>query len=117
MNDKHHPPANDPLRQALREWRVEASPPPRFAEGVWRRIERQERESESPWSALAGWFAHWLARPAFASVFLAAVLGAGLAAGIHQAQDKVEQASVEQRAQYLRTVNPYFVSAPDLPSP
>jgi hypothetical protein len=111
MKDQREYPANDPLRQVLQEWRVETSPPPRFAEGVWRRIELEEITAASPWAALAGWLAQRLARPAFASVLVAGLLATGLAAGIIQAQDKVEHASAQQRSQYLQSVNPYFVAA------
>lgn len=117
MNGQHDHLSSEPLRQVLREWRVETSPPPRFAEGVWRRIEREERPVVSPWTALGRWVAGWLVRPALASAFMASVLAAGLAAGFFQAQDKVEQTAEQQRSQYLRSVNPYFVSAQHLPTP
>jgi len=115
MNDNRE--TSEPLRQLLHEWRVGSTAPPRFAEGVWRRIEREQRTPESPWKALAGWFALQFARPAFATVFVAVLLAGGLTAGVFQAQDKVEHASAAQRSSYLRSVNPYFAAAQNPAAP
>ncbi len=111
MKDQREYPANDPLRQVLHEWRVETAPPPRFAEGVWRRIEREQRAEISPWTVLGRSLSGWLARPVFASAYVALLLAAGLAFGFFQAEDKVEHASAAHRSQYLQSVNPYFVAA------
>ena len=115
MNDNRE--SSEALRQLLHEWRVESTAPPQFAEGVWRRIEREQRNSESPWKALVGWFALRLARPAFAGAFVATLLGTGLAVGVFQAQHKVEHASAAQRSSYLRSVNPYFAAAQNPAAP
>ena len=42
---KNNEPGNhdDALRNVLKEWRTDASLPPRFQEAVWRRIEQAER--------------------------------------------------------------------------
>jgi hypothetical protein len=111
MNDQRESPANDPFRQLLQEWQIEAVPPPRFAESVWRRIEREQSAETSAWTALGQWLSGWLARPAFASAYVALLLATGLAAGFFQAEDKVEHASAQQRSQYLQSVNPYFAAA------
>lgn len=117
MNDQRQSPTNDPLRQVLREWHVEAAPPPRFNEGVWRRIEREQQATMSPWAAIARWLAGWLARPVPAGAFVTVLLAVGLAAGMLQARDRIEQASAQQRSLYLQSVSPYFVASQNPPSP
>jgi hypothetical protein len=117
MKDQREYPANDPLRQLLQEWRVESSPPPRFAEGVWRRLECEQPAEIFPWTTLGRWLSSWLARPVFASAYVALLLAAGLAVGFFQAEDKVEHASAAQRSQYLQSVNPYFVAAQHAAAP
>src|SRR6266516_2974036 len=59
---------DEALRKVLKEWRTDASLPPRFQEGVWRRIERaQAPAAPSVWATIAHWIGTVLPRPALAA--------------------------------------------------
>lgn len=49
---------DDKLNALLREWKVDAEPHPRFAEGVWRRIAQREAKAAS--STLSARWQRWL---------------------------------------------------------
>jgi hypothetical protein len=107
----------DALRQVLRQWRVEPALPPRFSEGVWRRIEREAASAQAPWAVMGRWMAGWLSRPAWATGFVGVFLAIGLAAGYFQAKDHLKATSARERSLYLQSVNPYFAAAPAPPVP
>lgn len=96
------------LHELLQQWKLEATLPPRFQEQVWQRIELAEEQK--PQSGLAA-FSHWVdiafRRPAFACVYMAALLFVGLGAGYWQAQDRMAQSQSEWRARYVQSVDPY----------
>jgi hypothetical protein len=95
-------PIPDPeLRALLRAAHPAPSLPPRFQEGVWRRLERSERSNPTP-----GWFESFVAgllRPAYASIGLAAVMVAGVGLGLRDTE--VSNLMTEQ-ARYLAAVSP-----------
>jgi hypothetical protein len=97
---------DESLRQVLQEWRVETSLPPRFQEGVWRRIELNETRS-SGWSSLLSRIVAGIARPSLAASYLVILLLAGVLAGYWQA--RVSNAHAEQllSARYVQVVDPY----------
>jgi hypothetical protein len=98
----------DSLRQALREWKVDASLPPRFQEGVWRKIERSQARPEVPdWLALFRYFSALLRRPALAFAYVTTLLLVGLLAGYWQSQ--VANAHTEEMlsARYIQMLDPY----------
>ena len=101
----HLEPNDEPLRSLLRSARPAPALPPRFQEGVWRRLERAEApaaEAAAPFS----WPEKWIDRllwPRFAIASLALLLLAGGLTGV------IANASTEkQRAQerYLSAVAP-----------
>ncbi len=95
----------DPL---LREWRVDEALPPRFQEGVWRRIEQVEvPRAFTPWDVFRSWIEAAFSRPAFATAYVAVLLVAGLLAGNWQAQRANEHGQSRARAHYVQSVDPY----------
>ena len=103
MKPNHNP--DDPiLSRALREARSEAPLPPRFQEGVWRRI----AEAESPVrdEASISWLdalAAWLLRPRFAVATAAVLIIAGATLGAREAG---QTARDEAQARYVAAVAP-----------
>jgi hypothetical protein len=102
----------EPLRRTLREWRVTEPLPPRFQEGVWRKIQQAEAGA-APATATAGWtlFKAWLAaavpRPAVAVAYLSVLLVAGMAAGYRQARQVTAHLDNELGSRYVQSVDPY----------
>lgn len=98
------------LRALLREWKPEASLPPRFQEQVWRRIERAET-APVPSVSLATVFANWLTnllpRPALAGAYLAVLLIIGASAGWSQARQETARVTSELSTRYAQAVDPY----------
>ena len=90
---------------------MEAPLPPRFEEGVWRRIERAEEVSapapHSAWSALANWISTVLPRPALAASYFAVLLALGVTAGWAQAQQMTARVNSELGERYVRVLDPY----------
>jgi len=103
MKPNHNP--DDPiLSRALREARSESPLPPRFQEGVWRRI----AEAESPVSdkASISWLdvlAAWLLRPRFAVATAAVLIIAGATLGAREAS---QTARDEAQGRYVAAVAP-----------
>lgn len=99
-----------PLRALLKEWKQEASLPPRFQEQVWRRIEHSE-VTPVPTVSLATVFANWLTnllpRPALAAAYVAVLLVVGASVGWSQARQETARVSGELSARYAQAVDPY----------
>jgi hypothetical protein len=102
-NPTPHP---DPeLSRLLRGWEVPEELPPRFAEGVWRRLEstsalRPEHTFFSRWSA-------WLRRPGMAWAYVAVLLAAGASAGTWQGQVAAHQVADQLQGRYVMSVDPF----------
>lgn len=98
------------LLALLRECKVAVTLPPRFQEGVWRRIARNE-EQLSVLFTLRTKFARWintmLPRPALAVSYVAVLLVIGASAGWAQARQEKTRVSVELSARYVQSVDPY----------
>jgi len=106
-------PLNDdePLGALLREWKVEATLPPRFKEGVWRSIARAEAQgltAPSPLKMLTMWIETLLPRPALAVAYVAVLLVAGSSIGWVQAQNSSSRVSEELSTRYVSSVDPYL---------
>ena len=104
------------LRNLLKEWRTDASLPPRFQESVWMRIERAEY-SQAPSASLV-WgvravIAHWigtvLPRPALAVSYVAILLAVGVTAGWAQAHQETMRVKNELGERYVRVLDPYLI--------
>jgi di/tricarboxylate transporter len=90
------------LGALLREARMAPSLPPRFREGVWRRIE----ESETPATVRTGWLdalAAWVLRPRFALATAVVLICAGSVFGVVQGK-QANQENAQSR--YVASVAP-----------
>ena len=104
------PDDNASLRALLREWKVEASLPPRFNEQVWRRIERDETALASSFSfatLVTDWIATKLPRPALATAYLSALIVVGASVGWNQARQESARVTGDLRSRYVQAVDPY----------
>jgi hypothetical protein len=108
MNEDMNNQNDEPLRSALREWRVESPLPPRFQEQVWNRIERQDAVvSVALWPLILRWLKSSVARPAFAVAYASFLLMAGLAAGFMHAQQENDNLDSAIEARYVQSLDPY----------
>ena len=99
---------DEALRQALGQWKVDASLPPRFQEQVWRRIERSELQAPVPaWMLLIRRLIAALARPSLAVSYVTVLLLTGLLAGYWQV--RITRAHMDETlgARYVQMVDPY----------
>src|SRR5689334_8526213 len=96
------------LRSVLKEWKTNASLPPRFSEQVWTRIEKAEAVKSMPVTTL---FSQWLervfARPVIATAYLAVLLVLGATAGSLRAQHRESRIDDELAARYVQSLDPY----------
>lgn len=98
------------LGKLMREWKVNEPLPPRFQEGVWRKIQQAEA-SPAPtttlWAVCRSWLASAMPRPAFALAYLSVLLAAGMAGGYWQARHRLAQMDTELGTRYVQSVDPY----------
>ena len=103
MNTPVPNPDDAKLSALLKESHASEGLPPRFQEGVWRRIERQEVPADTrPQGWLNRWAALWL-RPQWVAALLAVCLLAGAVSGMRLGKERVKRL---ERARYLQSVNP-----------
>jgi hypothetical protein len=99
---------DEKLDDLLREWKIEESLPPRFDEGVWQRVARQEdRRTTTMLDRLSGWVGLLLARPSVAVSYVALLLMVGLAAGYWQARSTEARTDERLGARYVQMLDPY----------
>ena len=102
---------NDPdraLNRLLRAWKVESSLPPRFDEGVWKKVERADSAGTANlWTVLRIRMAEAFARPSLAVSYVVLLLLLGLAAGYWQGRVGSQRAEEKFSAQYVAAVDPY----------
>jgi hypothetical protein len=104
MNDTNLDPHDLKLRQLLRESRTSPSLAPRFAEGVWRCIERAEtRDTTSQGLSWLDAVAGWVLRPRLAFAVAALLVVAGVGLGWRDGAQHVRQ---QAQARYLAAVAP-----------
>ncbi len=102
----------EPLRKVMHEWRVTEPLPPRFQEGVWRKIQQAE-SSATPattttlWSAFQAWLASVLPRPAVAVAYVAVLFAVGTASGYWQARSQTTRSHEQWGTRYVQAVDPY----------
>lgn len=99
---------DEALTRTLREWKVDATLPPRFQEQVWQRIARAETyQQSSRWRTLMHWIESAFQRPAWAVACVAVLFFAGLTSGYWQAEDRSAQMDSQWRTLYVNSVDPY----------
>lgn len=102
MKEENSNPGDEQLSALLRGSRATPSLPPRFQEGVWRRIE----ESEAPATARLGWLdalASRVLRPRFALAAAVVLISAGSLFGVREGHQAVRQ---DAQSRYLASVAP-----------
>ena len=104
MNEDRLNPEDAKLSALLRESRAKPSLPPRFQEGVWRRIEEAEAPPEN--SRGPSWLEALVAgalRPRFALAMAVVFIVAGSLAGVQQGRQTARQ---QAQARYLAVEAP-----------
>jgi len=104
---------DDALRRVLKEWRTDATLPPRFQKSVWQRIERtQASAAPSMWGVVAHWIGAILPRPALAAAYVTLLLVIGGTAGWTQAHQTNARVNSELGARYVQQLDPYQAPRP-----
>jgi hypothetical protein len=106
MNDDNSNQSDETLSGVLRAWRVDTPLPPRFQEGVWRRIGRAEEQTFPVWTAVVQWWESTVRRPAFAAAYLGLLLIVGLSAGYWMGENYTTRIEQEWRTAYVQAVTP-----------
>ncbi len=104
MKNENINPEDARLGALLRESRVTPALPPRFQEGVWRRIE--EAEAPAKTAGRIAWLealAALVLRPRFALAAAAALIVAGTLLGVRESGQMAKQSA---QARYLAVVAP-----------
>ena len=108
MKPKPTASGDESLKRLLAEWREDAPLPLRFQERVWQSISRPpDPGPRSLASRFAEWLGPWLARPAFAAPYVAALLMLGISAGWIQSRHESARVRSELGARYLQSLDPY----------
>lgn len=99
---------DEPFRKVLATWKVNASLPPRFQEGVWNKIKRAE-DSRLPTliESFNALLARAFAKPALAVSYVVLLLMAGLSVGYLQAQTQQSRMENQLAARYVESIYPY----------
>jgi len=104
MKERIPPEEEAKLHEVLRDARETRDLPPRFRDGVWRRIGADERRAEK--SLASSWpdqLALWLLRPRLALAGAAVLVLAGLGLGWSSG---TQLARIDLQARYLSAVAP-----------
>ncbi|MBE0542875.1 MAG: hypothetical protein IH623_16110 [Verrucomicrobia bacterium] len=103
MNKTQINPDDARLSALLHESRAAPALPPRFQEGVWRRIERAEAQSSANGNSWLDALIQMVFRPRLAFAAVAALVLAGALLGVREG---VNTARHDAQARYLATVAP-----------
>ncbi len=98
---------DETLRASLREWKENSPLPPRFQEGVWRRIERAETKETAPRLNFLKSIEILFVRPVFAMSYVAILLAVGMGAGFWQVERKSAKVESTLERLYVQSVDPY----------
>ncbi|TAK97582.1 MAG: hypothetical protein EPO07_13030, partial [Verrucomicrobia bacterium] len=104
MKEPNSNPEDAKLSALLRESRTTSPLPPRFQEGVWRRIENAESPARS--EVAPSWldaFAALVLRPRFATIAAVLLIMLGVMAGVRAGSESARQAA---QARYVAVVAP-----------
>jgi hypothetical protein len=106
------------LDNTLREWKIEATLPPRFRDRVWQRVDRERDrvagtmaspQAEGFWGTWSRWIGQGLARPSLAVSYVTLLLLAGLVAGYWQARSTEARALESLSSRYVQMLDPYRI--------
>jgi hypothetical protein len=97
---------DETLSKALGQWKVDQALPPRFQEGVWRRIERAG-PAPTAWEIWRGWVEEVFARRTATMACVTVLLLAGLTAGYTNGHAYQTRWKAQQAAHYVQSLDPY----------
>jgi hypothetical protein len=103
MNEVNQNPDDARLRALLRESRSSPQLPPRFQDGVWRRIEKRETDPSAGRSSWLDVIASLVFRPRLALAAVAMLVLIGTVFGVREG---VQTARHEAQTRYLTAVAP-----------
>jgi len=106
---------SDELSEVLKEWRVDASLPPRFRESVWRNIAVSEGSHNARngfWSSLLLHWENFVRRPVGIAACLALFTAVGVGFGLWHARAFAHRAETAWQNAYVLSVNPTSVAVP-----
>ena len=110
MSTPNHDVDDPKLSALLRDAHPAPDLPPRFHEGVWRRLDRAERSTAE--ASPLGWLGQVVRsvlRPAYATAGLAVLMLAGAWLGVRDGEDRTYRAD---RARYVAAVSPFHRAIP-----
>ena len=96
----------------MREWRVTEPLPPRFQEGVWRKIQQADSSAKPAttttlWPVFKAWLASMLPRPAVAVAYVTVLFAVGTTSGYWQARSQTSRSHEQMGTRYVQAVDPY----------
>ena len=97
---------NNLVDKALSSWEVQDPLPPRFAEQVWRRIERLESRG-TLWQQFSVRVTAIFLKPSVAVSYATILLAAGLLAGYLQARGEKMRTAENLGDRYVQVIDPY----------
>ena len=103
MNETNFNSEDAKLRDLLRQSRVAPALPPRFQEGVWRRIESAEAAKGADRSNWLDALVQWILRPKLVLVGMAVLM---LAGGLMGVREGLQSARHDAQARYVASVAP-----------
>lgn len=107
MNSKMEP-GDEQLSEALRSWKVTSPLPPRFNEGVWRRIAQEETQVQPGiWAQMVSRISGALMQPRVAWAYAAVLLALGATAGGFTAQMQSSRTEANLGSRYVQLIDPY----------
>jgi hypothetical protein len=102
MEKENSNPNDEKLSALLRNARTSPALPPRFREGVWRRIEEGENRATARVSWLEA-MVSWALRPKFALAAAVVLIATGSLVGAHQGNQAAHQ---DAQTRYIASVAP-----------
>jgi hypothetical protein len=114
MQPKPHNDRASELSEVLGEWRVEATLPPRFQEGVWRQIARTQVVQHAPggwWTTLLLRWEKLVHRPVGVAACLTFFTALGIGFGLWHAQAYAKHTQSAWQNAYFQSVSPTSVTS------
>lgn len=98
---------DDVVSNALRDWKVAATLPPRFNEQVWHRIEVADEHRHTLWQLVSSRVDALFAKPAMAVAYMGVLTALGLALGLAHAEKKSSEVQTSLSSRYVQAIDPY----------
>ena len=114
QQDPSHSPAVE-LSDVLKEWHIDTTPPPRFREGVWRRIAVSQESHGTRsrfWASLVFHWENLTRKPVGVVACLSLFTAVGIGFGLWHAQAFTLRAETAWQNAYFQSVSPTSATAP-----